>query len=178
MPGRVSVNPTTYKSRSGEFEQYAGFSGDTLSLDPNDFNRVYEYDVQKGEGVILGRGQSANPLQAQGFIGAQVMDNDPDADGVHERVSGQWRLTVRTTSNGRLVDVLASGDLEETVLFDSNGNRKSRDDLKELPRTGGEFATHEYRVCFEVRPDNAVTMDDSVAESEIQIDGFQAERSA
>lgn len=173
----VSVNPTTFKQREGEFEEYASFSGGTLDLDPNDYNRVFEYDVQKGDGIIPGRGETSNPLQAEGFIGAEVRDNDPDADGAHETIEGSWRLTVRTANSGRLVDVLVSGDLSETVLFDANNDKKSRDELKELPRTADEFATHEYVVVFEVQPDVAVTME-NVAESDVQIDGFQAERSA
>lgn len=173
----VDVSPTTFKDRTDEFEKYAGWSGGTLDLDPNDHNRVFEFDVSEGEGVILGRGETANPLQAEAYMGAELRDDDSDADGTHELVSGHWQLVVRTANSGRFVERLASGDLEETQMFDSNG-KKARDELKELPRTASDFATKEYIISFEVQPDAAVTVSDAPANGTtgVQIEGHHAER--
>lgn len=170
----VRTHPHTFKTREDEFEPFDSFSGGTLDLDPNDWNKVYTMDIEDGNGVLFGRGETENPLQAEGYLGATMCD----ADG-NILTDGRYRITVRTAS-GALVDTLAEGDLAQIVSREADGTAKEKSDRDEFRRRGNEFTTKEYLVHFEVQPDAAETVADDPTgnETEILADGHRAERVA
>lgn len=171
------ITPTTLHQRAEQFAEGPDFSSNEMSLSQNVFNQVFKLDISQGIGYLLGRGQTANPLQAEGFIGARFMD---DTSTTAVQITGEYQLTVRASGSGRLVDVLEKGDLEEIDSRDSSGDLKSRGDRKPLPVTDSQFTTHEYEIWFEIKPDADDTIDTDPASgnTEIYVDGYQMEKVA
>lgn len=176
----MSLSHPRFEGPGGEFEQYVGFSNDELSLDPNAWNRVFVLSIDEGTAYLMGRGKSRNPMQAQGFIGAHLMDNDSDGDGTASQIGGRWRLAVRTKNNGTHVDTLASGSLSQIDSRKADGTPKDDKNLHPQPRTDGELTTKEYEISFEVKPRSATVVDAAPASgnTEFLVDGTEAERTA
>lgn len=160
-----------------EFEEYAGFDAGELALDPNDWNQVFVLAPEDGEGYILGRGETRNPLQAEGYVGAHLMDNTATTA---EQIFGRYRIAVRTKNNGTFVTSLDAGSLSNIDSQKSDGSAKDQGDLAPLPQTDDEFVTKEYEIVFEVKPNSATTVDTSPdsGTTEFFVDGHQAERTA
>lgn len=173
----VSTHPTTLKQKAGQFEEGPSFANSEMSLDPNDWNQVFVNDIERGEGYLLGRGETRNPLQAEGFVGGHLMDNTATTA---VQILGSYRITVRTRGSGRLVDVLDEGDLAEIDSRDNNNDKVDRKDRKPFPRTDDEFSTHEYQMVFEVKPESSTTVDTAPdsEQTELFVEGHLAERTA
>lgn len=177
MPGVTTSSPRLEGPEPQQFEKYANFSSNTLDLDPHDWNQVFVLHIEDGEAFIMGIGDSRNPLQAEGYVAAHLMD---DTATTANQIYGKWRLAVRTKNNRAHVETLASGSLNRIDSRDSNNNPKPDKDLKPLPRTDSEWTTKEYIISFEVKPKTATTVDtqpDS-EQTEFFVDGHNLERTA
>lgn len=180
MPhGNHRTHPTVYRQREEEdhFQEVASFSGNELALDVNTFTKVFRLDVQKGRGMIFGRGQSENPLTAQGFIAANLHDNTATTA---VQILGDYKITVRPDGDpGTVVDVIDQGDLENIDSRDASGNLLDRRDRVPFAlRNARRAVTHEYSVYFEVQPESAATIDTAPdsGQTEIYIDGHKVVR--
>lgn len=173
------VTPTVYKQNADQFAEHPSFSSNTLSLDSNRYTEVFELDIEKGTAALLGRGQSANPNEAQGYVAAHLMD---DTSTTAVQITGSWRIMLRTSGSGREVAQLAKGDLEEIDSRDSSNNKLQRGDGfgKPLPVTDDAFATHEYTITFDVKPDSDETIDTSPdsEQTEVYVDGYEMEQNS
>lgn len=173
----VDVHPYTAHQRSGEFEEVDSFSSNELALDQNVFTQVFHHPINQGEAYLLGRGETANPLQAEGHLALRLMDN---TGSTAVQITGTFRITIRTASSLRLVKTLLQGDLEEYDSRDSSDNLKNVEDREPFPRTNDKFTTHEYVLAIEVKPDADDTIDTSPASgnTEIFADGWQMEKTS
>ena len=171
------ITPTTLHQRDDQFAEGPDFSSNEMSLSQNVWNQVFKLSIDQGVGYLLGRGQTANPLQAEGFLAMRFMDN---TGTTAVQITGQWRFTVRTSGSGRLVTVLEKGDLEEVDSRDSSDNLKDRDSRKPVPVTEDAFETHEYDIWLELKPDADDTIDTSPdsGNTEMYVDGYQMEKVA
>jgi hypothetical protein len=164
---QASVNAKTFTL--GDFELNVA-SGDTKSLvaDGN-FETLYELDIDDGLGEVFGRGRSANPLQAEGFIASRYV-NDSAAD----KAEGRFRLAVRNAQGRRLYN-LYEADLETIDSQDGQGNAKGRRDREPFPLTAGEFETEPHVITIDLNVTSDIVVDDAEAETSLQADGFRAE---
>ena len=178
----VGVFPDVFDQSEEHYAPSASFDGtDTLALDSNTWNRVFVKEIEEGTGAIHGRGDTENPLQAEGYIGATLMNSDPDADGDAQPIQGKYRIVVRTKASDTRVDTIIRGALGEVDLYDhTNGERKDRSDLQEFKQREQEATTKEYYYAFEVQPKTAETVDLAPADgvTDIHAEGYVAERTA
>lgn len=177
MANVTSSSPRLNGPFADEFEKYATFANNTLDLDPNDWNQVFVLHIEDGEAFLMGIGNSSNPLKAEGYIGARLMD---DTATTAVQIEGKWRLAVRTKGSRSHVDTLASGSLGRIDSRDSAGDPLKDSELTPLPETDNELTTKEYVITFEVRPRTAITVDTAPdsGTTEFFADGYHVERSA
>lgn len=164
---RASVNAKTFTLNDFELNVT---SGDTKSLvaDGN-FETLYELDIEDGIGEVFGRGRSANPLQAEGFIASRYVE-----DGATAKAEGRFRLAVRNAQGRRLYN-LFEADLETIDSQDSQGNAKGRRDREPFPLTAGEFETEPHIVTIDLNVNSDIVVDNAESETSLQADGFRAE---
>lgn len=177
----LTIFPDTFDQSPEHYAESDGFEGGTLALDTHRWNRVFTMDVEEGTGKIHGRGETENTFQAEGYLGAQLMNDDPDADGTAEPIRGQYRIVVRTVASDNRVDTVKRGGLSEIDLYDfQNNERKDRSELEEFKQREDELTTKEYYYAFEVKPKSAETVDTDPASgiTDLHIEGFSAEKTA
>ena len=163
---QASVNAKTFTL--GDFEILS--TGDTKDLTADGrFQSLYELDIADGLGELFGRGDSSNPLQAQGFIGVRFVD-----DGATNQAAGKYRLAVRNAQGRRLYN-LYEADLNTDDLFDASGNIKDRRDREPFPVTQGAFETEPHVISIDLDVTADITVDDLEDETAMQADGFRAE---
>ena len=177
----LNIFPDVFDQSAEHYAQADGFSSGTMSLDNHRWNRVFTMEVDDGTGHIHGRGETENTFQAEGYLGAQLMNDDPDADGTAEAITGQYRIVVRTVASDNRVDTIIRGSLGEIELWDfSNSERKGREDLQEFKQRENEVTTKEYYYAFEVKPKSDVVVDAAPASAitDLHVEGFTAEKTA
>jgi len=163
---RASVSAKTFTL--SDFELTA--SGDTKDVTADGrFQSVYELDIEDGIGEMFGRGNSSNPLQAEGFIGVRFV-----SDGAAAQAEGKYRLAVRNAQGRRLYN-LYEADLNTDDLFDANGDVKDRRDREPFPVTQGAFETEPHIISIDLDVTSDITVDNAEAETAMQADGFRAE---
>lgn len=174
---RAQEHKTTLNQNSDQFAEVDSFSSNELSLDSNVYTQTFKLSIDDGEGYRPGRGASANPLQAQGFVAMHFRDNT----GTNaNQITGSVRLTVRTSGAGRLVSVLESWDLESIDSRDNSNNLIDRKDREPMPRPDPRYWTSEYDLYLEVKPDADDTIDTSPdsQQTEVFMDAMKVERVA
>jgi len=163
---RASVSAKTYTL--DDFELTA--SGDTKDVTADGrYQSVYELDIEDGIGEMFGRGNSSNPLQAEGFVGMRFVNN-----GANAQAEGKVRLAVRNAQGRRLYN-LYEADLGTTDLFDGNDNVKDRRDREPFPITQGAFETEPHIVSIDLDVTSDITVDNAESQTAMQADGFRAE---
>jgi len=163
---RASVSAKTYTL--DDFELTA--SGDTKDVTADGrYQSVYELDIEDGIGEMFGRGNSSNPLQAEGFVGMRFVE-----DGATAQAEGKVRLAVRNAQGRRLYN-LYEADLGTTDLFDASDNVKDRRDREPFPITQGAFETEPHIISIDLDVTADITVDNAEAQTAMQADGFRAE---
>jgi len=163
---RASVSAKTFTL--SDFELTA--SGDTKDVTADGrFQSVYELDIEDGIGEMFGRGNSSNPLQAEGFIGVRFV-----SDGAAAQAEGKYRLAVRNAQGRRLYN-LYEADLNTDDLFDASDNVKDRRDREPFPVTQGAFETEPHIISIDLDVTSDITVDNAEAQTAMQADGFRAE---
>lgn len=170
------LHPVTLHQNADEFAEGPDFASNEMALSSNEYRPVFELAPDRGEGYVLGRGQTANPQQAQGHVAMRLMDNTATTA---VQIGGQVRLTVRN-NNGRLVTVLYQNDLSTVDSRDGSGNLKAKRDREPLPQTEGAFTGYNYSFWIEVKPASDTTVDTAPdsGNTEAFIDGHRAEKTA
>jgi hypothetical protein len=164
---RASVSPYTYNK--------ADFDTIDFSSNTRDFNssrgyeQAYEIDIEDGIGEWFGRGNSANPLQAQGFAGLRLVSGSASS-----QAAGTFRIAVRNAQGRRLYNVV-EGDLSTYDLFDSSGNELDRKNRQPLPNSVGAFETEPHKVSIDLDVDSDITIDDTESQTEWNVEGYRAE---
>jgi len=161
---QASVNAKTFTL--GDFEILSTTDSKDMTADGR-FQSLYELDISDGLGELFGRGDSSNPLQAQGFIGVRFSDGNNSA-------VGKYRLAVRNAQGRRLYN-LYEADLNTDDLFDASGNIKDRRDREPFPVTQGAFETEPHVISIDLDVTEDITVDNTQAETAVQADGFRAE---
>jgi len=164
---RASVNAKTFTL--SDFELNVA-SGDTKALTADgNFESLYELDIDDGLGEVFGRGRSANPLQAEGFVATRYVD-----DGGSNVADGRFRLAVRNAQGRRLYN-LFEADLGTVDIKDGQGNVKSRRDREPFPLTAVEFETEPHVITIDLNVNSDITVDDAESDTQLEADGFRAE---
>ena len=164
---RASVSAKTYTL--DDFEINSTGTSKSLVADGN-YESVYELDIEDGLGEMFGRGNSSNPLQAQGFIGVRFTDGTDAA-------SGKVRLAVRNAQGRRLYN-LYEADLGTTDLFTGavgSSSLEDRRDREPFPVTQGAFETEPHIISIDLDVTADITVEDTDDETAMQADGFRAE---
>jgi len=171
----METHPRTFRQSASQFAKADSFGSNTLSLDSNFYKEVFRLGIDQGEAYLLGRGQTANPQQAEGHLALRLMD---DTSTTAVQITGDVRITVRTQGSRRLVQVLEEGDLQEYDSRDASDNLKNVENRRAFPLTDDEFTTHEYIIVLEVKPDADDTIDTSPdsGNTEIYADGHKVEK--
>jgi len=168
---RASVSAKTYTL--DDFELTA--SGDTKDVTADGrYQSVYELDIEDGIGEMFGRGNSSNPLQAEGFVGMRFVS---DSGGSQAQAEGKVRLAVRNAQGRRLYN-LYEADLGTTDLFSGAagaGTLKDRRDREPFPITQGAFETEPHIISIDLDVTSDITVDNAESETAMQADGFRAE---
>jgi len=159
----ASYNDRGYLFTSEQFTLANDFTARTQSqVGPDEFVTVEELDVEEGEGVVVGQGQSSNPLQAEGSIRGDVQDG-ADAD-----IDGRYRIAVVNAQNN-VVDVLTQGsidDLEQTRANSLDGDI--------TPFTGREIF-EPFKLAFQLKTGSG-TATYSSSNSSLTVDGYRGEK--
>lgn len=164
---RASVSPKTYTL--GDFSTI-DFSSSTRAFNASrGYEQAYELDIEDGIGEWFGRGNNANPLQAQGFAGLRFV-----SDSAASQASGTFRIAVRNAQGRRLYNI-AEGDLSTYDLFDSSGNEISRKDREPFPNSQGAFETEPHKITIDLDVDSDITIDDAESETAVKLEGYRAE---
>lgn len=176
MPG-ARLNPETFTL--DDFGLNVA-SGDTKSLTAGTgWQTVYERDMtdddNKGTADIYGRGRSANPMQAQGFIGMRFV-----SDAAAGQLEGKVRIAQRTQT-GEVVPngVIYQDDLSSVDLFSGaagSGTLKDRQDRQAFPQQHGQAIASPYTITIDVKPKSDFTVDDAESETRASIEGRQVVR--
>lgn len=176
MPN-AQIHPVTLNQDSEGFAEGPSFSANEMSLDSNQWNQAFKLSVEEGEGYLPGRGQSRNPLQAQGFVAARFMDNTATTA---VQISGKARLVQRTSGSGRLVRTLETWDLGNIDSRDSSGNLKDKKNREPFPVAHGAYITKEYDIWLELKPDSDTTVDTAPdsGNTEVIMDASAVERTS
>jgi hypothetical protein len=159
--------PTAYRNNGYRFTSVeftlADFSTRTnLEVGPDEFTTVEELDVEKGEGVVVGQGQSSNLLQAEGSISGDIQDTVP-AD-----IDGRYRL-VALNSQNNVLDIIAEGTINQIET-----TRTNNIDGDITPFTGKEIY-EPYKLGFQLKT-NSGTQTYSNGNSNLSIDGYRGEK--
>jgi len=167
---RAQVSPKSYVL--SDFDT-VNFSTDTKDFSAAEgYQTAFELDVDNGLGEMFGRGQSQNPLQAQGFAGLRFV-----SDSAAAQAEGQFRIAVRTAQGRRLYNVV-EGDLGTYDLFNGaagSGTVKDRKNREPLPQTSGQFETEPRVITLDLDVTRDITVVDAEAETRIAVDGYRAE---
>lgn len=124
-------------------------------------------ELESGEGLQLGNGESQRPDQAEGFFDAEVTNGS-------SKQHGTYRLTLRT-KGGQLVDVIGTADSSKT-----NQTRTDLPDGQPFPvqgvngnrYAGGGQKGYEVHLEFKASNSNgSFTWDYDHANNSIEIDG-------
>lgn len=164
---RASVSPKTYTL--GDFSTI-DFSSSTRDFNSSrGYEQAYELDIEDGIGEWFGRGQSSNPLQAQGFAALRFVNN-----GAGSQADGTFRIAVRNAQGRRLYNI-AEGDLATYDLFDSSGNELDRKNREPFPNSQGAFETEPHKITIDLDVDTDITVDDAESQTAAQLEGYRAE---
>lgn len=161
----------TYKFGSGSSD----FSPVASTVDASAGGRmetIAELDVDDGVANWFGRGQSNNPLQAQGFAGIRLVNATAAA-----QATGSYRIAVRTAQGRRLYNI-HEGDLESEDLYDGaagSGTKKDRKNREPFPNASREWQTEPRKITVDVDVDSDITVDFGEAETELAAEGYRAE---
>ena len=164
---QASVNAKTFTLNDFELNVQSGDTKD-MTADGN-FETLYERDIEDGIGDVYGRGRSANPLQAEGFIATRYV-----SDAGNNVASGRFRLAVRNAQGRRLYN-LFEADLTTVDSQDGAGNLKSRRDREPFPLTAMEFETEPHVITIDLNVTSDITVDNAEADTSLEADGFVAE---
>lgn len=164
---QASVNAKTYTL--GDFELNVASGDEKQMTADGNFESLYEQDIEDGIGELYGRGRSANPLQAEGFIAARFVNDSAAANA-----EGRFRLAVRNAQGRRLYN-LYEADLQTINSRDGTGDLKSRRDREPFPLTAGEFETEPHVITIDLNVTSDILVDDAEGETELEADGFRAE---
>lgn len=164
---RASVSQYTYTK--GDFSAI-DFTSNTRDFNSSrGYEQAYELDIEDGIGEWLGRGQSANPLQAQGFAGLRFVN-----DTAASQASGTFRVAVRNAQGRRLYNIV-EGDLDSYDLFDSSGNVQARKDRQPFPNSVAAFETEPHKLTIDIDVDSDITVDDAESQTDWKLEGYKAE---
>jgi hypothetical protein len=135
----------------------------SLQVGPDEFSTVEEIDVEEGEGVRVGQGTSANPLQAEGSIRGDIQDNG-GAD-----IDGKYRLVVLNTQNN-VKDIVKQGSIDEIEQTRANSL-----DGDITPVSGKPEIYEPNKLGFQLKTDSG-TATYSRSNSSLTIDGYLGEK--
>lgn len=80
----------------------------STAVGDDEFATVERLDIDKGEGVYIGRGTSTNPLQAEGSLRGDIQNSGSSS------LNGRYRLVVLNSQNNVVNNgVIARGKLSE-----------------------------------------------------------------
>lgn len=159
--------PTAYRNNgyrftSTEFDLSDFTARTNLTVGPDEFTTVEELDVEKGESVVVGQGQSSNLLQAEGAISGDIQDDVP-AD-----IDGRYRM-VALNSQNNVIDIIAEGTINQI-----EATRANNIDGDVTPFTGKEIY-EPYKLGFQLKTSSG-TQTYSSGNSSLSVDGYRGER--
>jgi hypothetical protein len=175
VSGRIRIGgvPAQSSKRTYQFGRDFDERATTVDLDPaGGFEKVATLDVDEGLAAWLGRGNSNNPLQAQGFVGVRLV-----SDGAAAQAEGSYRIAVRNAQGRRLYNI-HEGDLSSEDLFDGaagSGTEKARKDREPFPNASQQWETDPRQITVDVDVNSAITVDFDESETALKAEGYQAE---
>jgi len=128
---------------------------------PDEFTTVMVDSIEKGESATLGRGESVNPLQAEGSARGDIQDDGPSD------IDGKFRFVVLNSQN-KVIRRIAQGPIDEIEKTRTNSL-----DGYILPFSGVEVA-EPYKIGFQLRTSSGTQTYDA-SNSNLTIDGVQGE---
>jgi len=173
--GRVSIGGVPARSSQHTYRFGRDFAERATTVDLTaaaGMETVATLDVGDGLAAWFGRGQSANPLQAQGFIGLRLV-----SDAAAAQADGTYRIAVRT-ARGRRLFTMHQGDLQSEDLFTGaagSGTEKARKDREPFPNASQEWQTEPRQITIDVDVDSDITVDFDEGETAMKAEGFEAE---
>lgn len=175
-------NPTTFTLDDFELNVADPSSTATKSVKAGEgwqtvYVRRMSAEDQEGQADIYGRGQSENPLQAQGYLGLRLVNDTAAA-----QATGKVRIAQRTpTGEIAAQGVLYEDDLSTVDLFDGAagaGTLKDRKDRQAFPQAHRAAIASPYQITIDVKPKADITIDDAEAETRASLEGRQLVRTS
>lgn len=182
MAKNARVNPASITLDDFELNVADPSTTDTKTVNAGEgwqtlYRRRMTDDDRLGVGDIYGRGQSANPLQAQGFAGLRFV-----SDAAAGQLEGKVRIAQRTPSGEIAAQgVLWEDDLESVDLFTGaagSGTLKDRKDRQAFPQQHQAAIASPYQITIDVKPSADLTVDDAEAETRAVLEGRQVVRNS
>jgi hypothetical protein len=173
--GRVNIGGVPAQSAKRTFRFGRDFDPVSTTVDLTSGGRseiVAELNIDEGLAEWLGRGQSNNPLQAQGFVGIRLVSDEAAA-----QADGTYRVTVRNAQGRRLYN-LHEGDLASEDLYDGapgSGTEKDRKDREPFPNASYQWETDPRILSVDVDVDSDITVDFDEDETTLKAEGYRAE---
>lgn len=129
----------------------------------DEFVTVERLEVDKGEGVYVGQGNSTNPLQAEGSIRGDVQDV------VDSDMNGRYRLAVVNSQNNVVNGgIIATGNIDE--IEETRANSIDGD----ITPFVNKEVMEPYQIALQFKL-NSGTQTYSRANSSLTIDGWLGE---
>lgn len=172
--GEYHFGPDTFKT--DDFTEFPD-----PSVNSEEFTTVATMDLRKGEGAALGRGNTSNPDEAEGFIFMDVLSaSDSDSDGNNDPINGRAKIVVLNTNNtpvdtiwrGRLSELRDDGD--PAVDGEKRRDRKPFPYQTPVEKATGEVYGEDYSIGLQIETDDG-TATFSLAASRFRIEGYYGE---
>jgi len=145
-----------------EFDLASFTTATSTAVGDDEYATVERLEVEQGEGVYIGQGQSKNPLQAEGSIEGDIK-NDGDSS-----LNGKYRLVVLNSQNnvvGRITQGRLSA-LRKTRTNSLDGDITTFQDIEVM---------EPYKVGLQVKLSSGSDTYDN-ANSTFEADGFSGEK--
>ena len=151
-------------SYSPDVFELADFStASSTAVGDDEFSTVERLDIDKGEGVYIGKGSSTNPLQAEGSIQGDIQNTGGTS------LDGRYRLVVLNSQN----NVVNGGVIARGKLSELRKTRSNSLDGDITPFVDIEVL-EPYQIGLQVKLDSGTDTYDS-GNSTFEADGFLGE---
>lgn len=152
-------------------------SADTVQLVDYEARTVAKIDPEKGQRFALGKGETENPIQAEGFLYGVFYDNSGSTDSDGSQITQGELIAEVTTQSGKEPQELRDNELASVDLAEIDDSS----DMREFARKaadGMSKVAYPYEIRFKIEMEDSVTAtfnpDDT--QNDLKVDGLFQER--
>lgn len=149
----------------------------SVETNSEDWTTVARQDLGQGEAAAFGRGETTNPLSAEGFIYFDAKAaSDSDGDGVNDDLQGHLRI-VAMNPNNEVVGEISRHNLDN--VRSGSASASDRQDRQPYSRKRVKDGKAEvgwpYKIGYQIRVTDSYSNDTtfSLSASTLRVDGYK-----